>query len=493
MAKRPPDDSFRRDGRELSAWLGDLVSDDASQRIKAGEALQAMLYRVPSLQTDWEEIDWGFPPETINHLERFQRQVRAAIADPAFPTSAFVPQLIARRIGLKDDWHQRVERAFKQDEVPSEYETRLTQRIQNASNEAEREKATRRFTRWVCAKEARDFRRNQSHYANAESMTAAGVMSSVVFEALDEALLADRAGLWMLLNDEAMFQEAAGALVRIGPAAVEFAGFFLARMSSRESPHGFDGAAALGSIGREDPAVIDTLVQGLRAGTPSVRIGSAQALGYAGPPLAGRLEVALDLLLNATHEPALAYVAIPALASVGRGSLVAMQRVVELAAPQPPRWRAHESYPEYRYDEVMHGRGIAIEALVQFQMFANQVTPTLIEAFDSFEEYDPDQSYHGEHARVCDALAAFGADAASIVPRLIKFLDAWWERPDSDRTWPDDIFRLLVAIGPAAARALPALERFHIFQASEDESPLEPLDPSVPLHQAILALRDESP
>ncbi len=58
MAKRPPDDSLRRDGRELSAWLGDLVSDDASQRIAAGEALQAMLYRVPSLQTDWEEIDW---------------------------------------------------------------------------------------------------------------------------------------------------------------------------------------------------------------------------------------------------------------------------------------------------------------------------------------------------------------------------------------------------------------------------------------------------
>ncbi len=300
--------------------------------------------------------------------------------------------------------------------------------------------------------EARDFRRNQSYYANAESMTAAGVMSSVVFEALDEALLADRAGLWRLLNDEAMFRKRPEAWSASGP-AVEFAGFFLARMSSRESPHGFDGAAALGSIGREDPDVIDTLVQELRAGTP--RCVDPHSAGYAGPPLAGRLEVALDLLLNATHEPALAFAAIPALASVGRGSLVAMQRVVELAAPQPPRWRAHESYLEYRYDEAMQGRGIAIDALVQFQTFADQVTPTLIEAFDSFEEYDPDQSYHGEHARVCDALAAFGAHAASIVPRLIKFLGDWWERPDSDRTWPDDVFRLLVAIGPAAARALP--------------------------------------
>lgn len=489
MAKQAPDDSFRRDGRELSAWLWDLVADEASKRLAAGEALQAMLYRVPSLQTDWHETDWGVTPEPGNLSERFNEAVRAAIAGTTFPTSAFVQRLIARRIWLKNDWLQRVDRAFKQAEVPSRHEACLIQRVQDAGTEADREAATRRLARWACAKAARDVQRQQTHYADAESMTAAGVMASVIFDALDETLLTDRPGLRTLLNDETTFQDAARALARIGPAAVDFAGFFLERLTSGESPHGFDGAAALGSIGRDDPVVIDTLLRGLGAAEVPVRMGSAQALGYAGPPLAGRLDVALDLLLNASHDPTLVFAAIPALASVGRDRFEAMQRVVELAAPRPPQWRVHESYPEHHFDEVMQKRGIAIEALVRFQRFADRVIPTLVEAFDTFEEYDPDQSYHGEHARVCDALTPFGAHAAPIVPRLTRFLDEWWELPDSDRTWPDDVFRVLTAIGPPAASALPALERFHAIQVAEDDSPSEPLDPSSPLHQAILALR----
>lgn len=489
MAKQQPDDSYCRDGRELSAWLWDLAADEASKRLAAGEALQAMLFRVPSVHTDWDEVDWGDGPEAVNPSERFNEAVRAAITAPAFPTATFVQRLIARRIWLQNDWLQRVARAFKRDEVPTRCEARLSRRIQNAGTEAEREAAVRRLTRLACATAARESQRQQTLYGDAESMTAAGVMASIVFNALGEALLFDRPGLRAMLEDETLFQDAAGALARIGPAAVDFAGFFLERLSSRESPHGFDGAEALGSIGREDPVVIDALLLKLRAAELPARFGAAQALGYAGPPLAGRLEAALDLLLNATHVPTLAFAAIPALASVGRDRFEAMERVVELAAPRPPRWRALESCPEHRDDEEMQERGIAIEALARFQRFAGRVVPTLIDAFDTFEEYDPDQCYHGDHARVCDALAAFGAQAAPVVPRLVRFLDQWWDQPDSDRTWPNDVFRVLAAIGPAAADALSVLTRFHEFEAAEDGGLSESLESSSPLHQAIQTLR----
>ena len=94
-----------------------------------------------------------------------------------------------------------------------------------------------------------------------------------------------------------------------------------------------------------------------------MRIGAAAALHHAGPPLAGRLEMALDFLLGATGKPGLVLAATTALASVGRNDEEALRRVLELAAPRPPRWRTDEAFPEYRYDEAMIERGVAIDAL----------------------------------------------------------------------------------------------------------------------------------
>src|SRR5205807_9286698 len=124
-------------------------------------------------------------------------------------------------------------------------------------------------------------------------------------------------------------------------------GFFLDRLDARESNRWFDGAQALGSIGRNDPAVIDALLRRLRSGSECVQSAASETLGHAGPPLAGRLEVALDLLLGASHSPGLIHAAIPALASVGRGRPEALRRVLELAAARTPRWRTDPSFPDY--------------------------------------------------------------------------------------------------------------------------------------------------
>ncbi len=143
-----------------------------------------------------------------------------------------------------------------------------------------------------------------------------------------------------------------------------------------------------------------------RTGSGAVRIGAILALGHAGPPLAGRLEPALDILLGATYKSALACAATWALASVGRDHEVALRRVLELASPRPPRWRSHALYPEGRLDETMCERGAAISALYHLQKYSAEIVPVLVNAFDTFQEFDPDQDEHGEHERVCRALGA---------------------------------------------------------------------------------------
>jgi hypothetical protein len=166
---------------------------------------------------------------------------------------------------------------------------------------------------------------------------------------------------------------------------------------------------------------------------------------------------------------------------------VALRRVLEVAEPRPPRWRTCEEYPDYKFDEVLGERAYAIHALAYFQRIADEVVPVLIVAFDTFEEFDPDWSYNGEHERVCAALAAFGPRAAPAVPRLVRYLEEWLARPRQERKLPKDVFGLLAAIGPAAAGALPTLEQLRT-SVWYDDSPPNEFDPDDPLDQAILSI-----
>lgn len=91
----------------------------------------------------------------------------------------------------------------------------------------------------------------------------------------------------------------------------------------------------------------------------------------------------------------------------------------------------------------------------------------LVDAIDTFEEYDPDWMDKGGHERVTASLRAFGASAAKLaVPVLVRhFRDSVG---DVDR----DVVHLLGELGPAAEEALPALREF--------DKDLRSLDPESP-------------
>jgi hypothetical protein len=75
--------------------------------------------------------------------------------------------------------------------------------------------------------------------------------------------------------------------------------------------------------------------------------------------------------------------------------------------------------------------GRAIEALGDLHAMPDVVVPRLIELFDTFEEFDPDEAYGGDHARLCRALATFGPATAQAIP-VLERLAASQDDDDDD-------------------------------------------------------------
>ncbi len=489
MAKLTRDSSFEREGRSIGEWLGALVGDDAKTRVAAGEALQSMMHGIPSVHTPLGEFEWGSHEEIIRHSERFNEVVRSAVMSPELIAQEFVRKLILYRMALRDDWQRRMAVASEEADAENAYLDRLVARLQAAGDDTERAAAARRCMRWFCASMARSLTGVRNAFSGAEATAAPGVMAALAFKALDVALLADRPGLHAMLEDKDLRRDAALALARIGPPAVDFAAVLFEQLDAGQFTHFHAGAQALGSIGRDDTGVIDGLLRRLSSGRVVVCSGAALTLFHAGPPLAGRLDVGIELLIEATHRPGAACAAIRALASAGRDSEGAFRRVLQAVEPRPPRWESSENFPDYKYDEVMIERGAAIDSLHYFTRHADQAVAALVEALDSFEEFDPDWGYEGELGRICTALAHFGPVAAPGVPRLLRFLSEWRKRPADEREWPKDVFGLLAAIGPLAAEALPVLDQIRAMQRDDRESAAVDLDSNEPLDRAIIAIR----
>jgi hypothetical protein len=405
--------------------------------------------------------------------------------------------LILYRMMLDGDWRDRVRETSEAREAEDDrYVRRLVARLEAAGDDAERTEAARRLGRWFCASIGRGCKRDQAIFADAETMSAAGMASHLVFDALDVALLADRPGLRIMLEDEANAHEARQALVRIGPPAVEFAPFLIDRLDAGGDRHDFDGAWALGSIGRDDPAVVAALLGRLESGPGPMQSRVAACLDQAGPALAGRVDEAVGLLIRlaGSRGETCRYTMVEALGSVGRDRDDAFEVILEMASPRPAR-PVPDRYEQTGFrDEVMNERGMALAALRFFPRLARRAMPVLIEAMGTFEEYDPDWQYDGAHGRICHTLAAYGSEAEAVVPHLVAYLEDYLRQceatPDDIDDWPKAVFRALAAIGPAAAPALPVLELIRRDREAEEElGEPSPLDPSDGLDRAILAIR----
>lgn len=127
--------------------------------------------------------------------------------------------------------------------------------------------------------------------------------------------------------------------------------------------------------------------------------------------------------------------------------------------------RTVPGYPNMAYDQTLHARGTALSALNCFTEYPEECLPVLIEAMHSFEEFDPDECYHGPQSRIAGVVVKFGPKASSAVASLIQHLE------DDPEQVPTSLLEALVSIGPAAKAALPALRELQVKFADPDEDP----------------------
>ncbi|MBI4816635.1 MAG: hypothetical protein HY791_10270 [Deltaproteobacteria bacterium] len=108
------------------------------------------------------------------------------------------------------------------------------------------------------------------------------------------------------------------------------------------------------------------------------------------------------------------------------------------------------------------GRAIDSLALVPAQ---ESVLKRLGELLFEFEEFDPDEAYLGQHARITRALCAFGARAESAIPDLLKFVAASVE--SKDEIEPGNIIRALVRMSSNRAVLTAALTQLRGLNSSD--------------------------
>ena len=391
MGTIQPDTSFARDGRTLGDWLPELVSDDRETRLQAAEALGGMWWGKPYYSTSLTDMD-GIA-DIAHQQKSFAQAVQKAVDSPGFPREVFVRRLILFRVGMNADWLDRVNRMSSSDEIYDKRESELLEISLTHDDPEVRELAAKRYARLFCAGCARD----QKLINESESSQPPGMVTHLVFDALDTQLLEASDLLHQMLDINQLRRHALEALCRCGKTARHFANRLLSEIDrgKRVDPH--DVAKPLASIGRDDPAIVDQLLERLRCGTKTARMTSAKTLEHMAPYLAGYTDEALEHLLGLSHDPEYTYLVLEPLASVGREHERALDRVLEVLLETKSRWVTYEAYPDHPFDQSACERASAIDALGYFTGFPERAVPALIKAFDLFEEYDPDMTYKGDH------------------------------------------------------------------------------------------------
>lgn len=478
MSKLPPDYSFVRDGLPLQDWLGKLVDNAKRTRIRAGEALQAMEWGLPSMHTDWNDL--APFPDTVAQSRRFAVALREVFASDSFPAPPFLEKLGGLRLGLARDWLERVEQWTEQTNArDSKYDriaNRLAKSIQSSDDETEKSKSKERLAKlsaMYIAGSCQDA--SEDPFLQAESIAPSGIAASRIFQILDVELLAAPAVLEAFLQDSKLRWDALAILQRCGPAAVDWAPVLLRDFDqlarNRGKVYCFDAAAALGSVGQGNAAIVAAMISRLSHDKPIVRGAAADVLQHMAGEVCDRNVEICELLVPMLEDEATATNALLAVASIGRNIHAIRTKVLALAAPQPPKLRAYPGYPDMQYDQAMHTRGIALSAIEFLTAYPDECLPVLIDALDSFEEFDPDEGYHGPHARVANLIALFGPAAEPAVLPLARHLN---DEPDEI---PSAMFDCLAAIGPAAYAALPTLRKlYEKFPPDEPAKADEPVD-----------------
>lgn len=288
----------------------------------------------------------------------------------------------------------------------------------------------------------------QGRTADAQEAFMQSLAASFVFLALEDEILLVPDEIRAMLRDPRQRWNAIQVIERLGPKAEPFADDLAGQLDASTRRRPFDAPDALAAVIHDDGRRIGQIVERLEAAEPAVAEGAADTLYSLGPRAAEAVPDCVDKLLAiaAREDAPVRTAAITALGRVTRGTDVAIDPLLAVSASQAPQVR-----------------GASLTALGDIGRQSEKVVRRLVEAFEDYQEKDPDWLHYSKHERVVRALQAFGVAAAVAVPALMARVRRREEELDKG------VIETLGKLGPAAREALPVLETLAEEEGYTDE------------------------
>ena len=408
---------------ELGPLLWQLVRGDLSSRYQAAQTL------VP-LKFEWMET--AQTPE--NPLGEWPAQVRAALTAPGFRTRDWITALMeTMETGqqLRMEAHHQERRIEKAEAAALETQIRRETGKRQLKKLAKQRRELSRFDAPKTGRRA-ELELTCNQWLNVQ------VEANILYNCLGDLVLETPDKLRQWLSGDGKYQRyAARALADVGPKANAFAPDLLAKLDRDELK--FDFWGVLATIAQGDAKMIEGLLFRVENAPLSIASTSLHVLRSIGPRVARVCPDAIPILLRALDNATTRIAAVYALGAVANGNAkhetTIVTRLLELS----------------RTDDLWL-KGATIWALGDLNARADLVVPRLIEAFDDYDEPDPDYCYHSAHSFVTMALEKFGPCAAPAVPALLRHIH--YEGEGLDR----GVLDALTAIGAAAEPWLREIE-----------------------------------
>lgn len=422
---------FVFEGRPIGDWLLQLIDEDSAKRKAAANVLTDRFYMPVDLLPDTERGVEQF-------LAEFAAAVRAAVNQSNFPAATFVRNLLELELALHESWCAKVkENSVREDEA----DKCALQKLGENPSDADKERYARRV--WIrLIRDCKKLDKEDPHELFSTGMAAVRVIESLGAELLPAADVLRE----MLVSKNKAYL-ASDAIARMGREGLEFYSDLLEGLK-RDDPN-FACSKALGEVLKVAPEKIPEVLQLACESKGGSQVAAISAIGRCGKVATEAFPEVEDKLRNillTNPEDRVWYGLVDALGSCARTTETVSVLLTHLNLVGTFKC------------------GESILALGNMGIEAERVVPSITKMLDTFEEYDPDWCYNGEHERIVQALRGFGTLAASSVAALIRHV---WTKPQQSREAdqnlvqrpePDEeIIKLLGELGPLAKSALPAL------------------------------------
>jgi len=453
-----PDYSFEREGKPLSDWLWRMVAEGGPIRQQASENLYAMWLGLPRYDMGIEGLDDD--TDFVGQRARFEEAVVAALPEPEFDTKAFLCRLSALRVASHFEHLRRVDVEFSREQnlpgVTGRLREMERQIAQAANKEGNEEPLVHPAT--YCAAFLAENRAGSGTIVKGFGTIPAEVIVSQIAARIGQVWLKAPEALHFMLDTDGMRSEALKILAGIGTPAVSIVPRLLQDLDANHGNRSWFSNAegsTLGEIGAGTEESVDALLARVNHPAREVRCTVAYAIEYMNGNLCGREHEAIEALFASARQWQEDY-HLTAIASAGRHIPTVRAFLVEIALGNPAKWSSTTDSVECLVEPSMGYSGWAIDAMRYLTEYPDECVPILIAALDTFEEYDPDETYDGRHSRVVYALKKFGdksVDAVLPVARELAKLTA-------DDEAPKAILDYLGSLGPRAGAALPYVEAY---------------------------------